>query len=559
MAGNAFPAPIYVNLYWDTNWDADHPTMPKSVIDAFTAAMTTSTFFSGLSEYGVESASFAGGFLPDPACPAKAPPRPGFYDPGAPSIAGFLNCELQHGVPSGPQVIYNIILPAGSVESDAILGSSHFCAGAGSATAWHFHETPYTPEAVLAIAGTIVTGQPGLLLAVLAQVADGKGRPVYTITSADPSCDALTLNLMHEMVEAASDPFPPTAVIASGIGEAVDFCDARNDVITTPFVPHLPSGLPAEPFTNPFDPNTMTGVGARSYWSNARQSCLIGFANSVTPVAADGTAPTVTMAGNGAGMSFTITGIGFGALPAAFPLAAGLLPYLSVEDNTQGWKAGNLLNNNPIRLNVTSWSDDTITIDGLDLASSKLSNVVMKPGDDMIFWVCNPGSGRCSVSRKPLVEPGNPQLEVRFANAPNVSTLFDVLIDGTVVAANSSGGSTGWRALGPGPHTVGMRATRPGFYKAIFSGACDANGRVVLAAGDSRLCTVVNLLSGGCSDGQHCCGVLSASGCSTGCVPNATACRPLCGPGTNKCCGAPSPDGRCDGTCIKSPPQSCER
>jgi hypothetical protein len=99
--GNALSSPIFVNLYWDATWDADHPSMRTAALDAFTAAVVSSSYVSGLSEYGVQAPSvttrLAGvmGFTPDPGCPPKAPASVGFYDPINPSIIGFLNCELK--------------------------------------------------------------------------------------------------------------------------------------------------------------------------------------------------------------------------------------------------------------------------------------------------------------------------------------------------------------------------------------------------------------------------------------------------------------------------------
>ena len=58
---------------------------------------------------------------------------------------GFLDCELrQGGIPQHSQVVYNIILPSGSIESD-FFGADKFCVSS-PATAWHFHQTPYSPE-----------------------------------------------------------------------------------------------------------------------------------------------------------------------------------------------------------------------------------------------------------------------------------------------------------------------------------------------------------------------------------------------------------------------------
>jgi hypothetical protein len=127
------------------------------------AALLNSSYFGGLSEYGVGFPSFGGGFLPDPACRQKSPSRVGYYDPTGPSISDFLNCELDHhGLPQGPQVVYNIIMPAGSLEND-FFGVRKLCTGEkGGATAWHFHQTPFTAEAIAALgAGLLSVGTGG--------------------------------------------------------------------------------------------------------------------------------------------------------------------------------------------------------------------------------------------------------------------------------------------------------------------------------------------------------------------------------------------------------------
>jgi hypothetical protein len=124
--------------------------MPKDELDAFTVAVLKSSYFGGMAEYGVGSPSFGGGFLPAAACTQKPPPSVGFYDPFNASIIGFLQCELDHGgVPQGAQVVYNVILPSGTLESD-FFGNVTACGG-GPFLAWHFHQTPYSPEAAVGI------------------------------------------------------------------------------------------------------------------------------------------------------------------------------------------------------------------------------------------------------------------------------------------------------------------------------------------------------------------------------------------------------------------------
>jgi hypothetical protein len=267
VVGHPLSAPVYVNLYWDSDWDTDNPSMPKDELDAFTAALLHSSYFGGLSEYGVGFPSFGGGFLPDPACRQKAPSRVGYYSPTGPSIIDFLNCETDHhGLPQGPQVVYNVIMPTGSLESD-FFGSHKLCTGKGAATAWHFHQTPYTPEVIAAIvaAGLNVLnlstgGIPGALVDLLTafELVEQPG-PIYTITFADPACKPnLIQNLAHEMVEAASDPFPSAEVILHE-DETVDICDDKGAAASSPFVPPGTVLPPRESFP-PFARFTTAGT-----------------------------------------------------------------------------------------------------------------------------------------------------------------------------------------------------------------------------------------------------------------------------------------------------------
>jgi hypothetical protein len=565
VVGNTLSSPVFVNLYWDATWDADNPTMTKQELDGFTVALLNSSYFGHLAEYGVGSPSFAGGFLPAPLCTQKAPPSVGFYDPVNASIIGFLQCELDHGnVPQGSQVVYNVILPSGSLESD-FFGLDKFCAG-GPASAWHFHQTPYSPQAVIgigaALLGAATGGVQGALIALLGALGALQGGPLYTIESADSRCvPPFMHNLLHEMVEATSDPFPPPSVLLSGGGgEIVDICDLKGVLPSRPFVPPVPVlanlGFPASSsFTD-----ALTGpIIVPQYWSNAGQQCFTGFTNNKTPSGAPGPVSPlkITTSGNGAASSFTITGIGFGTLPPpqTAPTSAAL-PYIAIQDTTQRWQIGNSLNSDTVTLNTASWSDTSIAINGFAFNSG---NLIMKPQDNLTVWVCNPASGDCGSGSIPLTESGAPQLKVIIANASGVTLSYDISIDGTQVAGPlTDGGTTGWLPLASGNHTVTEKQTTPGLITSRFTGACNATGQVTLNPGDNTICTIVNIASAGCPNGQHCCSTpTTSSGCPSGCVPNTTVCQPLCPAGTNKCCGSALPNGKCSDACIKSPPASC--
>ncbi len=188
------------------------PAMPKDELDAFTATLLKSSYFGGLSEYGVGAPSFGGDSCRTGNAHKRRRREVDFYAPIDPSIIGFLQCELDHdrGIPRGPQVVYNIILPTGSLESD-FFGAHTLCDG--GATAWHFHQSPYSTEAQIVLGVGLLSRGTGsgsdalaTFLAALALVEGGG--PVFTIVSADPKCGNFVQNLVHEMVEAASDPFP---------------------------------------------------------------------------------------------------------------------------------------------------------------------------------------------------------------------------------------------------------------------------------------------------------------------------------------------------------------
>ena len=568
IVGNVLTQPTYVNLYWDATWDADNPTMPKDALDGFTTALVKSSYFGGLAEYGVTSASYAGGFLPHGNCTQKAPGSVGFYAPVGPSIIGFLQCELDndHQIPQGSQVVYNIILPSGSLESDAF-GLKSFCTGGTSATAWHFHQRLDSPEAEAALALIALGGGDALTgAAIVAAIALLPGGPVYTIQSADSRCGKLIKNLVHEMVEATTDPFPPFSVIRTGEGEIGDMCEHAPS--STPFVPPFSALAAKTSFPQSRRFTTSALISVPSYWSNANQVCLN--LTGETPKGAFVGHPGlsrrtiiplnppigVATTGNGANISFTFSGQGFGTLPGGTSVPAANLPYLAIQDNTQPWQAGNSLNGDAVSLTITSWSDTSITASGLGFSSEH--NLVMKPNDNFAAWICNPSSGNCGKVSWSLQEPGTPQLNLLVVNS--VPLHFDVLVDGNAVASHTGGGFTGWQALAPGTHTITETATDPGIFRPNFFGACGPNGQITLHPGDNQICTVLNAFNTGCASGQHCCGSVGKFGCSPACVSNSVTCNPICpinAQNLNKCCGSQTATGECDGQCIKSPPQSC--
>lgn len=402
VVSSPITSPSFVNLYWDAMWDADNTAVPMEAFDSFTRAVIGSTYFAGLSEYGIGMPSFGGSFLPSQSCTPKPPNSTvGFYDPFNPSIIGFLQCELDSGVVQGDNTIYNIVLPQGVTESDSIgnfLGlASPECVGSG-ATAWHFHGTPYSTGEILGgLLGAIIggfAGDPGqgALLGFLIALSQ-QGGPYYTISSASTmplNCGDLPHNVLHEMVEATSDPSPGLTVLMNPMtSEIVDICDNRGATASTSWVPSsssLPAGVT-------LTPGGFLASQVPQYWSNGMQKCLKGFGDTTQP-----SVQSVTVSGAFPATSMTIIGLGFGSVPSFLPIPTSAnLPYSGVQDTTAvpSWQAGNSLNSNAVGVTITSWADNSIQISGF---SAPDSSTVMQAGDTLVAWVCNPSSGLCGAN-----------------------------------------------------------------------------------------------------------------------------------------------------------------
>jgi hypothetical protein len=91
----------------------------------------------------------------------------------------------------------------------------------------------------------------------------------------------------------------------------------------------------------------------------------------------------------------------------------------------------------------------------------------------------------------------------------NYLRLFNLTIDGVVVAANINAGSTGPHLVSPGNHKVsetGGTNTPLGAFHTEIGGHCAADGTVSVAMGDSKTCTITNYDNfGGCRSGRICC------------------------------------------------------
>lgn len=487
-------SPIFVNLYWDSAWDTDNPGMVKASLDAITQAVVNSSYFKGLSEYGVTSASFEGGFLPEPTCPSKAPNSVGFYDPVNTSIAGFVQCEHDNGpaILRQNSVIYNVILPPSSTESD--FWSSNFCSGPGSPIAWHYHGLEDSFPNVFG------------------------GPPIYTIVMSNPKCggnSSLVPTLTHEMVEATTDPYPidisiipPHANIATE-NEIADFCEGQNAAI----------------FVDDSNQTALfTQVGVTTYWSNAMQKC-VSFTDTTTP-----TINNVTITNWGSQTQVAASGSGFGTMPGQISLPSPVLPYIEVVDHAHGWAAGDAINGDSVQLSIPTWSNTQVSQVGFVVPNGVVVNNV--PSASLLAWVCNPNSLRCSSNTTTAaVGPFNPRLlilEIVAGDYVNQPHTFVVLENGTTLMTNTVNSNCqsacvyqSLQTLNPATYSITQQVTGSGVK--TLANTC---AQITLSLGEETSCRISD---SGPSDPN--------SGCPAG--------YKCCEPGINKCSKCVSPKLSC--------------
>lgn len=237
--GAVLKMPAIHNLYWDSAWDADNPTLTRSSIDAATGLLVASDYFAKAAQYGITGASFTGS--------TTAPVGICGGTPAATldvlTIEARVICEAEGlwlgGGPSpfNSNVLYVVYLPAGVTVSTAGIMS---CRDFG---AYHFAGVVGVPPVVAAFGYAIVP-------------ADCAG-----------NLDGATVLASHEIMEAATDLVPTTAWVDNStfdpknipaifrVGEVADICSGAG-AVPTPSV------------------RLTTGVLAAPYWSNSDGGCV---------------------------------------------------------------------------------------------------------------------------------------------------------------------------------------------------------------------------------------------------------------------------------------------
>jgi hypothetical protein len=240
------------NLYWDTSWNATNPGMSMQQIDDATTAMIASGYLSKLSQYGITSITFSGSNQADPSC-GTAAATIDYFD-----ISGFVLCE-KHAfnlAPLGSQgVVYMVYAPMSSMFS--MLGFTSCTPTAGGMGGFHFQTLPsVVPPDVPQVFG-------------------------ITFTSCTSTLDGTTSAGAHELVEAATDPFPPFDWIDNSVAsplsigsvlklftaaEASDLCESG---VGSPAPPPIPPTS-----ANPRVTGSLGSYDVAYYWSNSDGACV---------------------------------------------------------------------------------------------------------------------------------------------------------------------------------------------------------------------------------------------------------------------------------------------
>jgi hypothetical protein len=380
-----------VNVYWDTSaasWDANvggaSSGLTQAQIDAFTAAIIHSSYFSQLKQYGVNSVSVA-----PSVTTGSCGTVPANVDDAINGIDGLILCALTHAqVAASPQTIINVFLPPRVINTG-------FC----------------NPDS------------SGVHAAALHGASSTFASPLYTIIPTTAACTGGTLVFSvqtHEMVEALTDPD------AWGISGWKLANNEIGDLCANT------STFPVSPYAN--------GI-AQQYWSNSAGACVTGFATSAAPVVT-----SIGVCGRGQGMEFTLNGT-FGPAPwdLAANAFGGQTLYLSAlitdPSGARGpWTAGNPVGiPPPVGFQRITWTaeggpggSDQIKVSGFNGAYGAPAFTVHS-GDSILFTITNPANGATTTAAVTAPLPARLELSV----APDIEAGATGGVNVTAVDSNN--------------------------------------------------------------------------------------------------------------------------
>jgi hypothetical protein len=254
--GAILPAPRIHNLYWDANWDANQPGFTRATINSFSSRFGVSGYAARLGEYGVAAPVFSSAHVANSACGAT---RAGNSVVTA-TVILWLLCEVTNpfsGVPAPvlrapiSNDLYVVYLPRNTTITDGLIIPRFTVLGHtfGPFTVTHSSCTDYGAYHAF---GPALTGLFAFAI-VPTRCA------VTSATTSHPAIEGVTLAASHEIVEAATDPFPLASWVDNTLtaaqkmtrGEAADICDFLNA-----------------------SPTQRLGFMWEPYWSNALGRCF---------------------------------------------------------------------------------------------------------------------------------------------------------------------------------------------------------------------------------------------------------------------------------------------
>ncbi len=262
IGGRVVPQPHIVNLFWDNDWNSNNPSSPsRATINGFVQLMTASDYLDKANQYGVSRGYFHSEHESSTVCQTMRPSGATDFS----SFQGWITCEVQSSIATGVPVpddntIYAVFLPEGVTITGAI-GATCF-----PTAAFHGWSALTVPDPALIALGILsgfkIVGYPYIVIPAECAVRAGGGSPAATL-------DFVTQLFSHELLEAATDPFPPTGWIDNAnssdlrkwmnTGEAADVCQPDASA---------PDGIPTAPVRLP------NGLLVETYWSNLANGCV---------------------------------------------------------------------------------------------------------------------------------------------------------------------------------------------------------------------------------------------------------------------------------------------
>jgi hypothetical protein len=266
--------PTIHNIFLDSNWDADNPSLSMDSINAKTQGIVDSDYFNAASQYGISDPSFSGSDeKSDVPCGVGPVPILDNFT-SATLLATWLTCELAQVSPPPDATTAGGFDPPddNSLYMVYLPQDTNFAEFFGSACGMHLGLITTTLDFVF----------PDIWVPAPQTVAFAVIPAKCAVSKANP-LDAITTAASHEMIEAATDrldPGTPGIPLGGPVGWIDRSQGPTDQLITGEAADLCQTGSNAGPQpTNPI--RLISGILVAPYWSNVDQRCapLFGVLN----------------------------------------------------------------------------------------------------------------------------------------------------------------------------------------------------------------------------------------------------------------------------------------